>query len=526
MRNGSKYVLLLLTLHSKEQVFVYSEQNAEQYQLLLKLYTKEKKEKIKADIVRKKAELPDEPAPKKAAPKRTTTAQPLTVRLTAAAILREDALYKKKQAEEAKILKRYEAELHDASEFITWQESQKQKQDQDKKLAIEQRKLEMMLVDERARIARAEQEKANQDLSKQIRDANAQQLQQFEEETQKLVAEKKKKAEAIQESIKEGLQKAAKRLKESNDDKAEEMRLQKKENEMKLAEQLEVERQRKEELILQIKAMESVRPDRKAIFDPTETQAHGILGEMSFAELQKRLDDLREKNKKAQVEKRKDIVEQKKTKDAELLATANKIASYRQNAKRESIKKKLQDMKEKQIEDDKLKKERDTKLLEMQQKLEEHRERRRVELKQKAEEEKQRNFNNADGAHQEFRHFGEQEKGAERETKARYQSMLNEYFDTEQLKSHEEQQRTANNTLATQLQTQKLEQKENEYQQKNNELQQTLQTTQQKKRDHVQQVRQQRETRKTETKTSLPTTQTAVTKQKQQAKHGMGKQLY
>lgn len=65
---------------------------------------------IEADLAR---ELTFRPAPARAVP-----APPVApVKLNTAAILREDAVYRKKQAQEAEMLKKFESELHDAGEF-------------------------------------------------------------------------------------------------------------------------------------------------------------------------------------------------------------------------------------------------------------------------------------------------------------------------------------------------------------------------------------------------------------------------
>lgn len=63
------------------------------------------------------------------------------VKLNAAAILREDALFKKKQAEEAKLIQNYEEELRDSTEFYRWRNEMEKHDDL---MKLEQVKLKRM----------------------------------------------------------------------------------------------------------------------------------------------------------------------------------------------------------------------------------------------------------------------------------------------------------------------------------------------------------------------------------------------
>merc|ERR1712217_565229 len=72
------------------------------------------------------------------------------VKQNVAAVLREDALLRQKQAKEAEILKNYEQELHDASEYNRWQDKMKQKDHEEEEKRVRQRMVEMQLAREGA----------------------------------------------------------------------------------------------------------------------------------------------------------------------------------------------------------------------------------------------------------------------------------------------------------------------------------------------------------------------------------------
>eukprot|EP00658_Telonema_sp_P-2_P084407 TRINITY_DN9364_c0_g2_i1.p1 TRINITY_DN9364_c0_g2~~TRINITY_DN9364_c0_g2_i1.p1 ORF type:complete len:503 (+),score=160.34 TRINITY_DN9364_c0_g2_i1:68-1576(+) len=79
----------------------------------------------------------------KAQPAPKPSARPAPVRMTAASILREDTLYKKKQESEAALIQGYEANLRDSSEFYEWQAKMQAQDDMVREAAIEQRRMEM-----------------------------------------------------------------------------------------------------------------------------------------------------------------------------------------------------------------------------------------------------------------------------------------------------------------------------------------------------------------------------------------------
>merc|ERR1712190_165208 len=116
----------------------------------------------------------------KAAKKYVPPTEEAVVKQNIAAVLREDALLRQKQAKEAEILKNYEQELHDASEFNRWQQEMKQKDHIEEENRVRQRMVEMQLAREgaieamesevRKKNIKAQHQRAELDLDLQIKE--------------------------------------------------------------------------------------------------------------------------------------------------------------------------------------------------------------------------------------------------------------------------------------------------------------------------------------------------------------------
>lgn len=98
----------------------------------------------------------------------------------------------------------------------------------------------------------------------------------------------------------------------------------------------EFEHQRKQELIRQIRELEKIPIVRTKGFDPTEAGGHGLLEEMSIAELRERIEYNKRQVEQETEKKRQDNLARKDKEASELLDTASKIQEAREKRKAEN----------------------------------------------------------------------------------------------------------------------------------------------------------------------------------------------
>lgn len=349
------------------------------------------------------------------------------VRQNIAAVLREDALLKQKQANEYQILKRYEEDLHDASEFYRWQDDMRQRDHLAEEDRVQKRIVEMQLAREGAMDAFDAEQRKKKILADHYKEMLAVEL---EEKQKQSAAELQQKQQLVDETMAERgkAQALIEEMIVAKAENAEQIRKEKEaEFERKRLED-EHELERKKDLIRQIRALEKVPVSRFKMFDPAEPPCQGLLEEMSMAELRERVKIMEANRAKELEDKRERQLEKKIEKQQELSEKAETLAKIRARAKEESSQRHAQ-AKQKQVE--------------VEQQMQEHREKCVVEVAEKIQQKKQqkreeelrlkkelreistkRQFLAADAAMVEARGHGEQHRGLEREAKSRQKITL------------------------------------------------------------------------------------------------------
>lgn len=281
---------------------------------------------IEADIAR---QLTFRPFSKPRPP--PPTFQPAPVKLNAAAILREDALYKKKQQAEAEALKAYESQLRDASEFKAWRAKVMKMDEAERAASVERRRVEMAESQEAAIRAKQRQVEANQAIGRELKA----EIKLIEEAREREKEEEVKFKQAMRDTVHETRGNAAVAAEKVTAVKwtvAEEERQKRARDGKLLAEQEIRDLAEKRDIIMQLRALERVPRQRFKTFDPTEGPDHGLLESMTLIELQERLKVTRRRKQEEEELQRNVILQGKQEKEDMLRAKVANIQRVRRAA--------------------------------------------------------------------------------------------------------------------------------------------------------------------------------------------------
>merc|ERR1719262_1817432 len=209
---------------------------------------------------------------------------------------------------------------------------------------------------------------------------------------------------------------------------AEDLRKQKEVDLERVAKEQAFEMAKKKDLIRQIRALERVSVVRPVPFDPSEPPRHGVLEEMSYAELQERLAMERARREREVEVRRHNIVEDRNLKVEDLAGRAEQCAKIREMAREESEARR-EKLQRRKAEEEKGRQEvREASVLRAQDKIAaKKRERRAEELRLQRELKEistKRQFLAANAEMVEIKAYEEQQKGLDREARVKQQVQI------------------------------------------------------------------------------------------------------
>jgi hypothetical protein len=259
------------------------------------------------------------------------TKESAPIKLNTAAIYREDAMYRQKQEKEAAMIKRYESELRDGSEFEAWQRRMEEADEEERLKEINRRRIEMALSQEQAIEARKRKVRENLVAAHMQQAESSVLAEKHEAEKMEEYMQKKLLVDDVIES-RAAVPEARQQMADAAVARAQQVRQESEELELQRQRMLAEEQARKQDLIRQIKAMENVPVEKVIKFDPTETAGHMLLEEMSLAELKERLALAGRRRAEEREARRGDILRARKEKEDDLAQRAERLSRIRSDA--------------------------------------------------------------------------------------------------------------------------------------------------------------------------------------------------
>jgi hypothetical protein len=364
---------------------------------------------------------PDLPKPYMASSQRAEVA------MNTAAILREDSLLLKKQEKEYAILKEYESDLKDCSAFYEWQFEMRKKDQLEELAMVEQRKIEMKMAREDAIEAKESLLSKNKLQAAVQKEKTKLALDILAGEEVQDLQNKRMLVEDVREE-RDNPRVAELEVQKARRAHAEELRKQKEVDLERVAKERAYEMAKKKDLIRQIRALERVSVVRPIAFDPSEPPRHGVLEEMSLAELRERLSMEKARREREVEVKRLNIIEEKNLKVKDIAGKADQCSRIREMAREESEIRREKTLKQKREEEKGRQAVREKSVLAAQEKIAaKKRERRQEEVRLRREEKEisvKRQFLQANAEMVEIKAYEEQQKGLEREAKTRQEVQI------------------------------------------------------------------------------------------------------
>lgn len=250
------------------------------------------------------------------------------VKLTAAAVKREALALKKAQEEEEKRLRDLEYNQRDDTEFTTWKREMDERDEILRFDQIQRKKIEMELARENAIMAQEQKAHENKVQAKRMKESANERLEEREKNNQELFAKKIDIVEKVH-AHRDKASEAVETMKEENRALRDQINREITEALQRKKDEEAAEHKRKQELIRQIRELEKIPIVRTKGFDPTEAGGHGLLEEMSIAELRERIEHNKRKLEQETEAKRQANLAKKDEEAEKLISTASMIQEAR-----------------------------------------------------------------------------------------------------------------------------------------------------------------------------------------------------
>ncbi|XP_028917952.1 cilia- and flagella-associated protein 99 isoform X1 [Ornithorhynchus anatinus] len=286
----------------------------------------------KTSVMEKKRKASKQVFPTRKAPEESVQKPDIPpIRLNAASILREGALYQRKAQEELRRVNELAQGSGDFSEFLEWQKQMREKDLEQELAEHEYRKLRGKLSYEEAILAHQNQIQENKKKADRKKEETAVLMRRWAEKRLQEEKEMRELVEQVMEGHKNAKQ-AQTKLQKCKRQIVEEVAEESRKLLCQGREQAQEDLNRRCQLIHQIRALESLPAMRNKCVDLTQTPGYGFHGEMSIVELRERLILLKETQKRIEEDKRDHIIQEKQAKEQLLLDKLEQICLARQVA--------------------------------------------------------------------------------------------------------------------------------------------------------------------------------------------------